>query len=37
MRRVQTLREFPTELANLNRGTAELAAKIQANFAELGI
>lgn len=33
----QTLRDIHTELADLNREAAELAAKIQENFEELGI
>jgi len=33
----QTLRDIHTELADLNREAVELAAKIQANFEELGI
>jgi len=33
----QTLSDIHTELADLNREAAELAAKIQANFEELGI
>src|SRR5512139_2730829 len=33
----QTLRDIHTELADLNKEAAELAAKIQANFEELGI
>jgi type I restriction enzyme M protein len=33
----QTLRDIHTELADLNREAAELAAKIQANFEGLGI
>ena len=33
----QTLRDIHTELADLNREAEELAAKIQANFEELGI
>ena len=37
MRRVQTLRDIHTELADRNREAAELAVKIQANFEELGI
>lgn len=37
MRRVQTLRDIHTELADLNREAAELAAKSQANFEEMGI
>jgi type I restriction enzyme M protein len=32
-----TLRDIHTELADLNREAVELAAKIQANFEELGI
>ncbi|MDF0645389.1 MAG: N-6 DNA methylase [Nitrospira sp.] len=32
----QTLRDIHTELADLNKETAELAAKIQENFEELG-
>ena len=32
----QTLRDIHTELADLNKEAAELAAKIQANFEELG-
>lgn len=37
MRQVQALRDIHTELADLNREVAELAAKIQTNFEELGI
>jgi len=37
MRRVQTLRDIDTELADLNREAAELATAIQANFEALGI
>jgi len=33
----QTLRDIHTELADLNKEASELAAKIQANFEELGI
>ncbi len=33
----QTLRDIHTELADLNKEAAELAAKIQSNFEELGI
>ncbi|OGP60867.1 MAG: hypothetical protein A2V65_10775 [Deltaproteobacteria bacterium RBG_13_49_15] len=33
----QTMREIHTELADLNKEAAELAAKIQGNFEELGI
>jgi type I restriction enzyme M protein len=33
----QTLRDIHVELADLNKETVELAAKIQENFAELGI
>ncbi|HJX09602.1 MAG TPA: N-6 DNA methylase, partial [Candidatus Binatia bacterium] len=33
----QTLRDIHTELADLNREAAELAAKIQVNFEDLGI
>ena len=33
----QTLRDIHTELADLNKEAAELAAKIQENFEELGI
>jgi len=33
----QTLRDIHTELADLNREAVDLAAKIQANFEELGI
>ncbi|MBV2184039.1 MAG: hypothetical protein KUL88_05820, partial [Rhizobium sp.] len=33
----QTLRDIHIELADLNREAVELAAKIQANFEELGI
>jgi len=33
----QTLRDIHTELADLNKEAAELAAKIQANFGDLGI
>jgi type I restriction enzyme M protein len=33
----QTLRDIHTELADLNKEAADLAAKIQANFEELGI
>ena len=33
----QTLRDIHTELADLNEEAAELAAKIQANFKELGV
>jgi len=33
----QTIRDIHTELADLNKEAAELAAKIQANFEELGI
>jgi type I restriction enzyme M protein len=33
----QTLRDIHTELADLNKEAAELAAKIQGNFEELGI
>ena len=33
----QTLRDIHTELANLNKEAAALAAQIQANFEELGI
>ena len=33
----QTLRDIHTELADLNREAAELAAKIQLNFEELGL
>ncbi len=33
----QTLRDIHTELADLNKEAAELAAKIQTNFEELGI
>jgi type I restriction enzyme M protein len=33
----QTMRDIHTELADLNREAVELAAKIQANFEELGI
>ena len=36
MRRVQTLRDIHTELADLNKEASELAAKIHANFEELG-
>ena len=32
-----TLRDIHTELADLNREAAELAAKMQANFEELGV
>jgi type I restriction enzyme M protein len=32
-----TLRDIHTELADLNREAVELAAKIQANFEDLGI
>jgi len=32
----QRLRDIRTELADLNREAAELAAKIQENFEELG-
>lgn len=35
MRQVKTLRDIRTELADLNREAAELAAKIQQNFEEL--
>ena len=37
MRQGRALRDIHTELADLNREAAELAAKIQANFEELGI
>jgi len=37
MRRVQTLRDIHTELADLNREAAELTAKIQRNIEALGI
>ena len=37
MRRVQTLRDIHTELADLSKEAAKLATKIQANFEELGI
>lgn len=37
MRRVQALRDIHTELADLNREAAELAAKIQENFEVMGI
>jgi type I restriction enzyme M protein len=33
----QTMRDIHTELADLNKEAAELAAKIQENFEELGI
>jgi type I restriction enzyme M protein len=33
----QTLRDIHLELADLNRESVELAAKIQANFEELGV
>jgi len=33
----QTLRDIHTELADLNKEAAELAAKIQENFVELGV
>jgi type I restriction enzyme M protein len=33
----QTLRDIHTELADLNRESVELAAKIQANFEEMGV
>jgi type I restriction-modification system DNA methylase subunit len=33
----QTLRDIHTELADLNKEAADLAAKIKANFEELGI
>jgi type I restriction enzyme M protein len=33
----QTLRDIHTELADLNKEAADLAAKIQANFEELGV
>ena len=33
----QTLRDIHTEIADLNRDAAELAAKVQANFEELGV
>lgn len=33
----QTLRDIHTELADLNKEAAELAAKIQENFEELGV
>jgi len=33
----QTLRDIHTEIADLNREAAELAAKIQTNFEELGV
>jgi type I restriction enzyme M protein len=33
----QTLRDIHTELADLNKEAAELAAKIQTNFRELGV
>jgi type I restriction enzyme M protein len=36
MREVQSLRDIHTELADLNREAAELAAKIQQNFKRLG-
>jgi hypothetical protein len=34
MRRVQTLRDIHTELADLNKEAAELGAKIPENFEE---
>ena len=37
MRRVQTLRDIQTELADLNKEATELGARIPENFAELGI
>jgi hypothetical protein len=37
MRRVQTLRDIRTELADLNKEAAKLATKIQANFEALRI
>jgi type I restriction enzyme M protein len=33
----QTLRDIHTELADLNKEAAELAARIQGNFEELGV
>jgi hypothetical protein len=36
MRRAQTLRNIHTELSDINREAAELAAKIKANLKELG-
>jgi type I restriction enzyme M protein len=33
----QTLRDIHTELADLNRESADLAVKIQAHFEELGV
>jgi type I restriction enzyme M protein len=33
----QTLRDIHTELAGLNKEAAELAAKIQSNYEELGV
>jgi type I restriction enzyme M protein len=37
MKRVQTLRDIHTELADLNNEAAELGAKIQEKFEALGI
>jgi type I restriction enzyme M protein len=37
MRRVQTLRDIHTELAELNKEAVELAGRIQASFEGLGI
>jgi len=37
MRRVQTLRNIHTELAELNKEAVELADRIQASFEGLGI
>ena len=37
MRRVPTLRDIHTELADLNKEATKLATKIQANFEALGI
>jgi hypothetical protein len=37
MRRMQTLRDIHTELADRNWEAADLGAKIQANFEELGV
>jgi hypothetical protein len=37
MRRVPTLRDIHTELADLNKEAAKPATKIQANFEALGI
>lgn len=33
---IEPIREIHTELADLNKEAAELAAKIQVNFEELG-